>query len=87
MGLFCHPVRVRPRRALTGLPIAVVSAVLVFTAGCARSGASSTAHSSASSPAAAPQQSSASGAIHFPAALFGMPTTPARLPGSLPASS
>jgi hypothetical protein len=70
----------RPRRTRTGLAVAVVSAVAVVTAGCANSSASSTAQSSASSPfqpgaaspAAAQQGSSSSGAIHFPAALFGL---------------
>lgn len=67
------PARPRPRCALTGLAIAVVSAVAVVTAGCASSSASSPAHSSASSPAAAQPASSSSGAIHFPSMLFGLP--------------
>src|SRR5215471_4889201 len=75
------PARPRPRCALTGLAIAVVSAVAVVTAGCAsssasspaHSSASSPAHSSASSPAAAQPASSSSGAIHFPSMLFGLP--------------
>jgi hypothetical protein len=68
----------RPRRARTGLAIAVVSAVaVVVTAGCASASTSSTASppagSSASSAAAAQPASSSSGAIHFPATLFGLP--------------
>jgi len=69
------PARSRLRRAVTGLAITVVSAVAVVSAGCASSSTSSTAqssaHSSASSPAAAQPASSSSGAIHFPATLFG----------------
>jgi hypothetical protein len=71
----------RPRRALTGFAVAVVLAVVVVTAGCANSStlsiapssASSTGHSSASSAAATSPASSPSGAVHFPATLFGMP--------------
>ena len=66
------PARSRPRRAFTGLAVAVVSAVTVASAGCASSSASSPAQSSASSPAAAQHTSSSSGAIHFPATLFGV---------------
>ena len=63
----------RPRRARTGLAIAVVSAAAVVVAGCASSSTSPSARSSASSPAAAHAASSSSGAIHLPATLFGLP--------------
>jgi len=73
MGLFCDPGRVRPRGALTGLTIALTSALAVLIAGCARSAAPATAStpSTASSAVAAPHTSSPAGAIHFPATLFG----------------
>ena len=71
----------RPRRARTGLAIAVVSAAAVVVAGCASSSTSPSAYSSTSpsarsstsSPAAAHAASSSSGAIHLPATLFGLP--------------
>ena len=75
------PARPGPRRARTGLAIAVVSAVAVVAAGCASSSTSSPAgsstsspaHSSTSSPAAAQPATSSSDAVHFPATLFGLP--------------
>jgi hypothetical protein len=73
MGLFCDPVRVRPRRGLTGLMIACASALAVLAAGCARSTAPSTSStpSSASSAVTARRTSSPDGAIRFPVTLFG----------------
>lgn len=71
-ALCCGLAGLRRRRTRTGLAVAVVSGVAVVIAGCANSSASSPALTSAASPAAVQQGSSSSGAIHFPAALFGL---------------
>jgi len=54
--------RLRPRRTVAFLAVALVPALAVITGGCGNSGTSS----------AAPHGSSSSGAIHFPATLFGL---------------